>query len=118
MRVWRSSVASASVLTAWMSTSYAGPCWNDIYSMQEKVNAKLHAMVAAGPAAPPSALVGTSAQPTQRSMAAVAERMGEISHQTVQAIEQAMARARAADGAGDKAACEQALTEVQHTLDQ
>jgi hypothetical protein len=35
--------------------------------------------------------------------------MGEISPQTVNAIRQAMARARAADDAGDKAACEQAL---------
>jgi hypothetical protein len=44
------------------------------------------------------------------------ERMGEISPQTVNAIEQAMARARAADGTGDKAACEQALAEVRRTL--
>jgi hypothetical protein len=44
--------------------------------------------------------------------------MGEISPQTVNAIERAMARARAADGTGDKAACEQALAEVQRTLGQ
>jgi hypothetical protein len=42
--------------------------------------------------------------------------MGEISPQTVNAIEQAMARARAADGTGDKAACEQALAQVRRTL--
>ena len=44
------------------------------------------------------------------------ERMGEISTQTVNAIRQAMARARAADGTGDKAACEQALAEVRALL--
>jgi len=44
--------------------------------------------------------------------------MGEISPETAQAVEQAMARARGADGAGDKVACEQALAEVQRTLGQ
>ena len=35
-------------------------------------------------------------------MATIEERLGEISPQTVDAVAQAMARARAADGAGDK----------------
>jgi hypothetical protein len=42
--------------------------------------------------------------------------MGEIRPETVQAIQQGMARALAADTNGDKAACEQALAEVQRTL--
>ena len=42
--------------------------------------------------------------------------MGEIRPETVQAIQQGMARARAADTNSDKAACEQALAEVQRTL--
>ncbi len=41
--------------------------------------------------------------------------MGEIRPETVQAIQQGM-RARAADTNSDKAACEQALAEVQRTL--
>jgi hypothetical protein len=41
--------------------------------------------------------------------------MGEIRPEAVQAI-QLMARARAADNNGDKAACEQALAEVQRNL--
>ena len=86
--------------------------------MQAKINAKVEATAAAGPPAHPSAMVGLMAQPTPRSMSTVEERMGEISPQTVQAMEQAMARARAADGAGDKAACEQALAEVEHILSQ
>jgi hypothetical protein len=44
-------------------------------------------------------------------MATVKERFGEIS--PLHAVEQAMASARAADGAGDKAASEQALADVQ-----
>jgi hypothetical protein len=44
--------------------------------------------------------------------------MVEISPQTVNAIRQAMARARAADDAGGKVACEQALADVRRTLGQ
>ena len=117
MRVRRSAGVCAAALAASMSASYAGPCSNDIGSMQAKINHKLAAIVAAGPPAPPSAMVGV-AQPTPRSLGAVAERMGEISHETVQAIQQAMARARAADVAGVKAACEQALANVRRTLGQ
>jgi hypothetical protein len=84
--------------------------------MQAKIDAKLEAKAAAGPPAPASDMAGMSAQPTPLSMATVEERMGEISPQRVQAMEQAMARARAADASGDKAACEQALAEVQRTL--
>ena len=43
--------------------------------------------------------------------------MGEIRPETVQAIRQGMALARAADTNGNKAACEQALAEVQRTLE-
>jgi hypothetical protein len=62
------------------------------------------------------ARAGTSVQPTPRSMAIVEERMGELSPELVAAVKQGMARAREADGAGDKTACEQALGDVQQTL--
>jgi hypothetical protein len=100
-----------------MQASYAGPCSDDISSMMVKINDYLDAKIAAGPPAPAGALVGV-AQPTPRSMATVEERMGEISPQTANAVEQAMARARAADATGDKVACEQALAEVQRALGQ
>jgi|GraSoiStandDraft_40_1057318.scaffolds.fasta_scaffold759956_2 hypothetical protein len=106
-------------LTASMSASYAGPCWQEIANVQTKVDAKLAGIAAAGPPASASAMAGDmSVQPTPRSMATVEERMGEISPKTVAALEQGMARARAADGAGDKTACEQALADVQHALGQ
>src|SRR5215471_11606996 len=81
MRIRRSAGVCAAALAASMSASYAGPCSNDIGSMQAKINHKLAAIVAAGPPAPPSAMVGV-AQPTPRSLGAVAERMGEISQQS------------------------------------
>jgi hypothetical protein len=117
MRIRRLAVACAAALAASMSASYAGPCSDDINNMRVKIDDYLHAKAAAGPRAPPGAMVGV-AQPTSRSLATVEERMGEISPQAVNAVEQAMARARAADATGDKVACEQALAEVQRALDQ
>jgi hypothetical protein len=39
-----------------------------------------------------------------------------VSAETIAAVRQAMLRARAADSAGDKNACEQALAEVQRAI--
>jgi hypothetical protein len=109
-------VAYAASLAASISASYAGPCWDDISAVQSKIDAMLEAKAAAGPPATAEAMAGTSPQPTPRSLETVEERMGEISPERVNAIRQAMARARAADDAGDKAACERALADVQRTL--
>ena len=76
----------------------------DLSAMRAKIDAVLEAKAAAGPPATAEAMGGTSPQPTPRSLETIEERMGEISPQTVNAIRQAMARARAADDAGDKAA--------------
>ena len=58
----------------------------------------------------------THVQPTPRSIGAAEEKPGEVSAETVAAVRQAMLRARAADSAGDKNACEQALAEVQRAI--
>jgi hypothetical protein len=109
-------VVCAAALAASISASCAGPCWDDISAVQAKIDAMLEAKAAAGPPATAEAMAGTSPQPTPRSLETVEERMGEISPQRVNAIRQAMARARAADDAGDRAACERALADVQRTL--
>ena len=49
-------------------------------------------------------------------MAAAEEKLGEVSLETIELVKQAMARARAADSAGDNAACKQALAEVQRAI--
>jgi hypothetical protein len=118
MRFPRLIAACATMLAGSISASYAGPCWDEIYAVQAKIDAMLEAKAAAGPPATAEAMAGTSPQPTPRSMAAVEERMGEILPPKVNAIEQGMARAREADSTGDKAACEQALAEVRRNLDQ
>ena len=115
----RSIVAyAAAALAASISTSYGGPCWDDLSAVQAKVDAMLEAKAADGPPATAEAMAGTSPQPTPYSLETVEERMGDISPQTVNAIRQGMALARAADDAGDKAACEQALANVRRTLGQ
>jgi hypothetical protein len=109
----------AAALVASMSATHAGPCLDEIGTMEARIDARLKAIAAAGPPATAEAMEGPhSPQPTPRSIAGVLERMGRIRHETVQAIQQGLARARAADTNGDKAACEQALAEVQRNLAQ
>ena len=83
--------------------------------MQARIDAKVHAMAATGPT---GRQVGASThvQPTPRSIGDAEAKLGEVSAETVAAVRQAMLRARAADSAGDKNACEQALAEVQQAI--
>jgi hypothetical protein len=116
MRMQSIVAYTAAALAASVSASYGGPCWDDLSAVQAKIDAMLEAKAADGPPATAEAMAGTSPQPTPRSLETVEERMGEISFQRVDAIRQGMARARTADDAGDKAACEQALANVRRTL--
>jgi hypothetical protein len=106
----------AAALAASISTSYAGPCSPAIDRMQARIDASLEARASAGPGAreSPGALMGR--QPTPDSIAAAEEKLGEVPPQTAEAVAQAMARARAADSAGDTSTCEQALADVQRAI--
>ncbi len=115
MNIQRLIVITAAALAS-VTSVHAGPCTDEIGRLQARIDAKLEATAAAGPPASASAMAGMSVQPTPRSMAIVEERMGELSPEWVAAVKQDMARAREADGAGDKTACEQALGDVQQTL--
>jgi hypothetical protein len=106
----------AIAFAASMSASYAGPCSEKIDNMMTRINAKLEAKAAAGPTAREGNVAGMSDQPTPRSIAAAEERLGEVSPQTVETVRQAMLRTRAADSAGDKTACEQALADAQRAI--
>jgi hypothetical protein len=109
-------VFAAMAVAASASTTYAGPCSNQIDAMQARIDAKLEAKAASGPTAKEGIAAGMSVQPTPRSIATAEEKLGDISRQTVEALGQAMARARAADAAGDKSACEQALADAQRAI--
>jgi hypothetical protein len=108
-------VAAMSFITL-QSVCYAGPCLDQIGSMEVRINDKLASTAAAGPTGRQGRIAGMSLQPTPRSMAAAEEKLGELSPQLVEAVSQAMSRARAADTAGDKSACEQALAEVERIV--
>ena len=116
MSIQRLPVACAVALAASMSAAYAGPCAHEIDRMQAAIDARLEAKAAAGPAGRESTAATMNRQPTPGSIAAAEARLGEVSPQTIEAVGAAMARARAADGAGDKGACEQALADAQRAL--
>lgn len=84
--------------------------------MQARIDAKLEAIAAAGPFAPPGISAGMGVQPTPLSMAVVEQKMGEISGSKIDAVREAMARARTASSDGHYKACERALADVSHLI--
>jgi hypothetical protein len=99
-----------------LSAAHAGSCSDDIDRMQARIDARVEAIAAAGPFVPPGVSAGMGVQPTPFGMATVEEKMGEISRNKVDAVRDAMARARAASVAGNYRACETALADVRHLM--
>ena len=118
MSIQRLVVACAAAFAALMSASYAGPCSQGIDRVQAQFDAKLEANAAVGPSARESTAATINRQPTPDSIAAAEAKLGEISPESVQAVQASMARARDADRAGDRSTCEQALADVQRILGQ
>ena len=118
MSIQRLVVACAAAFAALMSASYAGPCSQGIDRVQAQFDAKLEANAALGPSARESTAATMNRQPTPDSIAAAEAKLGEISPESVQAVQASMARARDADRAGDQSTCEQALADVQRILGQ
>jgi hypothetical protein len=109
---------SGAALVASVAASHAGPCAAEIDATQHSIDAALEAKAAAGPAGKQGAAAGMSHQPTPQSLAAAEEKLGDLPAATVAAIRQAMDRARTADSAGDKSACEAALAEAKRLIGQ
>jgi len=107
---------SAAVLVATSMACLAGPCSSEIAAVQARLDARLAAKAATGPSAPESAEALRHRQPTPRSIAEALIALGKISPEKAKIIGGAMTRARDADQAGDKAACEDALREVEQAL--
>ena len=106
-----------SVAVALFATStHAGPCSPEIARIQSLLDTRLEAKAASGPTGQESAGALMHRQPTPGSIAAAEERLGDLSPQTTAIVAQALVRARAADDAGDKHACEQALADVQRAV--
>jgi hypothetical protein len=107
---------SAVVLAVSTITGYAGVCSDAIESVRARLDARLDAIAGAGRAAPEGAGALMHRQPTPGSIAAAEEKLDELSREKIVSINAAMARARAADAAGDKAACDRALEEAQTAI--
>lgn len=90
----------------------AGPCSQRIDEMQARIDARLEAAAAEGRTGKETTAATMNRQPTPKSIAEAEVKLGDLSAQTVQAVGAAMARARKADQADDKAGCEQALADV------
>jgi hypothetical protein len=110
-------VIIASTVFLFVLPAYAsGPCSNDIAQMRSKIDAKLGSIAAAGPSVAVSSDAKVHRQPSTNSMAKALSERGLLSSSTVGQVKDAMARARAANAAGDKRACEQALADAERAL--
>ncbi len=107
---------SAATLAATTMACSAGACSPEIERMQARLNARLEAAASAGLSAPQSSDALLHHQPTPGSIARAEIKLGELSPEKAKLIREALARAREADQTGDKAACAQALAEVQRII--
>jgi hypothetical protein len=107
-------VPVAAAITLSIVPSHAGPCSPEIDRMQARVDTMIAATAAEGPAGRESTAATTHRQPTPGSIAAAEAKLGEGAR--AERATAAMARARAADRAGDNSACEQALAEAQREI--
>jgi len=107
---------AVSVLTWSTITCSAGPCLPEIAAVQAHLDARLAAAEATISSAPESSAALRHQQPTPRSIADALLALGKISPEKAKIIREGMARAREADEAGNRAACEQALEEVERAI--
>ena len=105
-------VISTSTLLLLTLPCQAGPCSKGIARTQAIIDSKLNLLAETSPSASQSTGAQLHRQPTPRSMAETEIKLGILSPAVLEKIEDAMARARKADIAGDANACEQALSEV------
>ncbi|EIM28540.1 hypothetical protein [Microvirga lotononidis] len=94
--------------------SQAGPCTQEIDGAQAQVDARIDSAAGAGRAGPESTAALLRRQPTPASIAAAEQKLGEGKPE--EAALAALARARAADAAGDRAGCDEALAMVRKAL--
>ena len=117
MKIATMLALSTVTFAASISATLAGPCSADIDAMMVKIDTALNASAASGPGAQQqSTVAGRHVQPTPKSMAAAEAKVGGMSPDTIEQVRVAMARARAADAAGDNVACKEALAEAQRMI--
>jgi len=93
----------------------ASACSQNIDRAWAQVNAKIQARSAAGRSVPQSTTALLHRQPTQSSVAAAEKTLVDVWLPMETAVA-ALSRAREADRANDRIACEEALAEVQRVI--
>jgi hypothetical protein len=96
------------------SACVAGPCTSEIDRMQAMVDARIEKIAKGGRFGEESVAAKLRHQPTPGSIAAAEAALGES--KTMEQAVEALARAREADRAGDKRACDQALAEAEREI--
>jgi hypothetical protein len=89
----------------------------EIVQVQQHIDSQLGQTAATGRSARQGTGL-THVQPTPRSIAEAEAQLGELAPEKIDAVRQAMVRARAADTACDKATCEEALADAKRALGQ
>jgi hypothetical protein len=113
---YRELLVLSAVLTGLSSQpGRANSCSQDIDRTWSQVNAKIQARSAAGRSVPQSTIGLLHRQPTQSSIAAAEETLVDVWLPMETAVA-ALSRARGADRANDRIACEEALAEVQRVI--
>jgi len=116
MKVCKLLVLSAAAVAFSAQPGRANPCTQDIDRAWVQVNAKIQARIAAGRSLPQSTIAFLHRQPTQSSIATAEETLVDVWLPMETAVA-ALARAREANRANDRIACEGALAEVQRVID-
>ena len=109
-------VLAATALALSTLPGRAGPCAQDIDRAWAQIDARIHARIAAGRSLPQGTIGLLHHQPTPDSVATAEKTLGQ-GWTPVEAAVAALARAREADQAGDRSACDQTLAQVQQAIE-
>jgi hypothetical protein len=101
-------------LLASLTPAEAGPCTGAIDAAQARADARIDAIAGAGGYGKQSTGAMLHHQPTPGSVAQAEAQLGEGA--SPEDLMNALTEARAADAAGDRAACERALSKVRNLL--
>ena len=115
MRYRELLVLSAVVVTLSSQPGRAASCSQDIDRAWAQVNAKIQARSSAGRSVPQSTIGLLHRQPTQSSVAAAEKTLVDVWLPMETAVA-ALSRARKADYANDRIACEEALAEAHRVI--
>jgi hypothetical protein len=116
MRVYPVLAVGAAALAISTLPSNAGPCAQRVDQAWMQVDAKIQSRLAAGRSLPQGMIALLHHQPTPGSISAAENTLGQAWWPLERAVA-ALAKAREADEAANKAACDLALAEMQHAIE-